>query len=240
MEQGGDSLAAQIRAAKLRAKKPNLPPSGPRQLIPVKTETKPFTDHSGQKGISVYQGQTPSPGAPILPPLWSFQYYVTYGATADSDPGLPEQLLLASLRPLSEGYPIRLDVNFLPDADSEKCMQHYRAEKVARENAGAPLLLNDPYGESGVHFSFLVMIEHEDWEGKGGTTVIFDDDHPDDSMGVILRSGLEWGNMHRNRVVHDKPFVAETLHSLRYETPSWDSGNEKYDERLEQGRSDWD
>jgi hypothetical protein len=223
----------------LRAKNTTITPSFPSLLGLVGTASTTFTDYNGQKAVSAYWGRAPSSGAPFLPSLWSFQFYVVFGATADSDRGLPEQLLAAPARSMHDRYPIRLDVNFLPSADPERCMDHYRAEKAARQKAGAPLLVTDPYGEAGVNFSFLVMIEHADWESMGATTVVFDDDDPDEPGKVLMSHGLEWGNLSRNRGINDKLFVGETLHSLKYETPAWDLGNELYDEMLEQGRSDW-
>jgi hypothetical protein len=209
------------------------------------TVSATFIDHAGQKAVSAYWGRAPSPGAPILPPLWSFQFYVTYGATADSDPDLPKQLLAVSMRATIDVCPIRLDVNFLPGADPERCMQHYRDEKAARVQAGAPLLVTDPYQEYS-KFSFLVMIEHAEWEFLGGTTVVFDGDEPDDpehpeqTRKETVDRNVEWGDASNPNVRPSaKAPLGQTMHYLG-STPAWDEGNELYERQLEQGRSSWD
>jgi hypothetical protein len=235
MEPDEESRPAHLR----KAKNTSLPPAFPGQLGLVGTATTPFTDHSGQKAMSVYWGRAPSSGAPILPPLWSFQFYVTFGATADSDPSLPEKLLTASTKARSDTFPIRLDINYLPGADSEKCMGHYRAEKAARLEAGAPLLVTDPYSEYGANFSFLVIVEHADWMTKGGTTILFDNDDPEGSREPVINSDSEWGDVSQQSAMSSKRSIGESLYSLRGWTPTWESGNELYDEKLEQGRSDW-
>jgi hypothetical protein len=226
----------------VRAKDTTAAPKPLKQilLVPEKANLKPFTDHRGQKGVSAYWGRPLSPGAPVLPPLWSFQFYVTFGATADSDPDLPAQICEATLRSISDRYPMRLDFNFLPDADPEKCMEHYCAETAARQEAGARLLVTDPHGDAGVLFSFLLMIEHADWESKGATTVSFNQRGPDGPGRVEVIRGFEWGNKSNSHDDNDKEFVGQVLHSLRGGTDAWNEGLDLYDEKLAQGRSDWD
>jgi hypothetical protein len=204
-------------------------------LDPVRVASTPFTDHNGQKGVFAYTGKAPSLGGPMLPPLWSFQFYITFGALADSDPSLPEKLLWACRRSMVEGYPLRLDVNFLPGADPERCMEHYRAEKVARQEAGAPLPVTNPYGQSFGTLSFLVLIEHADWESKGATTVSFDFSDEESGEPYIKRD-IMWGDYSPPPF---EQYLGQVLHSLTYATPGRDESNDLYDARLEQGRSDW-
>lgn len=211
--------------------------------IAAQTAFATFFDHNGQKAISAYWGRRPYPDEPVLPPLWSFQFYITFGPVADSDLILPRQLLEKAMRPGTDNdlVPLRLDINFLPGAVPVECMEHYRAEKAARLAAGTRLLLTDPYEEYS-KFSFLFIIEHAEWETMGATTVLFDNldlDDPDDSdqrREVQIERNVKWtGDM---QDASRKPFLGETIRSLRM-TPAWDGGEEKYSQKLAEGRSDW-
>ncbi|KAK5157865.1 hypothetical protein LTS14_003787 [Recurvomyces mirabilis] len=163
--------------------------------------TASFTDQSGCTAISAYYGKRPRAGAAILPPNWSFQVYVTYGAIAQPALDLPERLLTAIKAPVLDSYPLRLDVRFAPSASVETCVEHYRADKAARLEAGAPLQVLDHYQESYTKLSVFVQIEHEDWKAKGAAVVSFDmtsglDDEGDSPQTSIQRD-VQWGDLRR-------------------------------------------
>ena len=97
----------------------------PRQLLfnpPQRIASTTFTDHTGKSVTSAYYGNSPHSRAPNLPPIWSFHYYVTFGATAKTAFTLPEDLVEATKRPLSEVLPFRLDIYFLAGANTENCI----------------------------------------------------------------------------------------------------------------------
>lgn len=87
---------------------------------------------------------------------------------------LAEQLLTAARKPMVHVYPIRINVNFLPGANIEDCMAHYRTEKAARVAPEAPLKVTDLYNDWLSRFSLFVHTPDSDWEEQGATIVAFD------------------------------------------------------------------
>ncbi|GAB7323579.1 hypothetical protein MBLNU13_g07076t2 [Cladosporium sp. NU13] len=133
----------------------------PRRSIinpPQRIASTSFTDHTGKSAISAYYGDSPQPGAPILPPIWSFHYYVTYGVTAETAYTLPQGLVKATKKPLSEVPPFRLDIYFLPGGSIDNCTQHYRNEKASRQHISPPRNFIDPYSDAYGQFKFFVQI----------------------------------------------------------------------------------
>lgn len=101
----------------------------------MKTHVLPFTDHTGEEALMVFEGRETCP----LPLLYSFAMYFTHkGVNADNVQ--PNELLDAIRRgtPL-QNYPcpFRLEMYFLPApseeaASDENCIAHYREEKRRR------------------------------------------------------------------------------------------------------------
>ncbi|CAJ2502344.1 Uu.00g097380.m01.CDS01 [Anthostomella pinea] len=195
----------------------------PEKSIVNPLQGPPFTDHTGRRAISAYWGKRPRADAPILPPQWSFQFYVTSGATTDSAPELPERLLAATRKPVLDSYPIRLDVIFMPGADTNELL--------------------DAYHEGRAHFNLLVQVEAEDWEIVGATVVSFDlksDYHDEAEPSTNIERNVQWGDLKAasGRGVAETRFVGELLHDTAGASGQ-DEMNNAYYEKLEQGRSDW-
>ncbi|KAI0523941.1 hypothetical protein F5B22DRAFT_592578 [Xylaria bambusicola] len=101
------------------------------RIYMIKTHVIPYEDHKNSRALMVFQGRESCP----LPPLYSVAIYFTH-PNASPETVSPEELLDAIQRdtPL-ESRRIRLDLFFLPSATSteqERCITHYRAEKLAR------------------------------------------------------------------------------------------------------------
>lgn len=210
----------------------------PRQSLinpPQTIASTSFTDHMGNRAISAYYGDSPHPGAPILPPQWSFHYYVTFGATAETISTLPEDLVKATRAPVFDAYPIRLDVYFLPGASTEACMSHYRGEKATRTSESPPKNFIDPYHSPYSQCNVLVQIDSADWQTTGATYVIFDatsqDDDDDEPPSTYIHRNVAWDDQSGNS-------LGNRLHRMAGGGGQNDM-NDAYYERLSDGHSDW-
>jgi hypothetical protein len=196
-----------------------------------------FTDHTGKSATSAWYGDSSQPGAPILPPIWSFHYYVTFGATAETASTLPQDLVKATKRPLSEVPPFRLDIYFLPGASTENCTQHYRHEKASRQHASPPRNFIDPYSNAYSQFKIFVQIEAADWEEAGATLVFFEITSRYDDEGTPPSTHID-----RNRPWGDQEdFVNSVGASLKQIAGDIgrDDMTEAYENRLSGGHYDW-
>jgi len=216
----------------------------PRQSLlnpPQTIASTPFTDHTGNRATSAYYGHSPRPGAPVLPPLWSFHYYITFGAKAaeetasSSSPSssLPEALVKATKNPLLEPHPFRLDIYFLPGASAEACMTHYRAERTSRLSAPPPRNFIDSYRDPYSAFSMLVQVESPDWETEGATLALFDMTSRYDGEGEQPST-----NVDRNVPWGGDESVGIRLQRMAGGTRR-DEMTNAYEERLREGHSDW-
>ncbi|KAI0014497.1 hypothetical protein F4779DRAFT_560130 [Xylariaceae sp. FL0662B] len=102
----------------------------PRYVISQHT----FTDCDSQPALSVYRGILPrsevgdDSSSKILPPLFSFQAYVTYGATLASAPEeLGRKFLAHALADMQDSDLVRLDIYFCPDTLPTDIVRLYRA-----------------------------------------------------------------------------------------------------------------
>jgi hypothetical protein len=170
-------------------------------------------DHEGHPAISAYWGSQPRPGTPILPPIWSYHYYITFGATAETAPTLPEALVLATMKPISGVMPFRLDVYFLPGASTNACIKHYCGEKASRKTALPPNNFFHSYSDPYSTFNLFVQIGAADWESKEATMVTFDrDSAPADGDAPIeanIQRNLLWGDLN-----HPQDTVGNELQDL--------------------------
>lgn len=83
----------------------------------------PFVDHTSTEGISAYIGNRLASASgsdnKVLPPLFSFQVYVTYGPTMAHAPSpMISDFVSRAMAEMNNydqfGYPIRFDFHFLP------------------------------------------------------------------------------------------------------------------------------
>ena len=107
--------------------------------VTVKRHIVPFTDHTGKTAYMVFQNIIEIP----LPALFSFPIYFTHPNTS------MEQVDMAGLhKELTTAYKdfdIRLDMYYLPGADQDDCINHYRSEKSVRGSYKAQLRMFRAY-----------------------------------------------------------------------------------------------
>lgn len=220
---------------------PEIHPRAPRESLinpPQNIASSPFTDHKHNLATSAYYGRSPHPGSPILPPQWSFHYYITSGTTAETTSTLPDDLVKATKNPVSGPYPFRIDIYFLPGASTKDCVEHYRGEKAARLSAPPPRNFIDPYCDAYSQFSVLVQIGEVEWEMAGATFVVFDcapeedDEEPEEPEMYVTRN-VPWGDL--------EDFVDSVGYCLHHMAPAMgrDEMTDVYEERLRGGFSDW-
>lgn len=217
------------------------PPRAPRDSLinpPQRIASTLFTDHRNNHATSAYYGRSPHPGAPILPPQWSFHYYVTSGATAKTASTLPEALVKATKKPVSGPCPFRIDIYFLPGNSTEACVEHYRGEKAARLSAPPPRNFIDPYCDAYSEFSVLVQIEKTNWEAAGATFVVFDcapekGEEGEEEPEMHVTRNVPWGDL--------GDFVDSVGYCLHHMAPAMgrDEMTDIYEERLRGGHSEW-
>ena len=198
------------------------------------TAVTPFTDHDGQQAVSAYWGKPPQANAPILPPQWSFQVYVTFGTSVDLSTALAERLLIAFRGSGRGSHPVRLDIYFMPGADTKQCKDHYRAERAARQPHSESHHFVDPYTEGRSHMKLLVQVDAAEWRTVGATIAMFDQisDYDDDDEPLRSRTiqAVPWSGPGET--------VGTLLHSMAAGTGQ-DELNDAYHQRLSGGHSRW-
>lgn len=106
---------------------------GKRRPIPLQFNSLPFRDHSGNTAYMAFYSYRNYP----LSRLFVFAIYFTHpDASPDhvDQKGLLNALMNGSTR-------FRLELFFLPGADEEDCMKHYRGEKEVRGDYHAQITI---------------------------------------------------------------------------------------------------
>lgn len=143
---------------------------------PRKTSTHclALKDHKAAECISVF---SVAESDPPLPPLFSFQTYVTF--STDPDIAHRQDLCVKIFNAFTHNPNLpsrpcwRLDVHFLPRATKDVCLAHYRANEPVRREQPVRVMKRYKYGSvpaGGV----LVLVDCEEWEEKGVGVVCFD------------------------------------------------------------------
>ena len=171
-------------------------------------EQRSFIDHTGNYGLSIFRGYvrkdrdehppiysnfTPETNhspltavtdseKPLLSP-WSWQVYITYGATAEDCDYLPFEFYKSIIEQFStdsHSY-FRFDFLFLPGAGNVACIRHYRGEKRFRN--GGELALVPTYGshktawqrnQNWQPLNILIVLDRRDWKAEGVYCLQFD------------------------------------------------------------------
>ncbi|KAK8238673.1 hypothetical protein HDK77DRAFT_511617 [Phyllosticta capitalensis] len=141
-----------------------------------------FRDGDGYPSLSVWCGRT------SLPPLFSFQVYVTYDvseAQKSELEALAKQLHQSLLPGDLDASVIRLDLHFLgPDVSTAACVAHYQRAKQASEDDPS-LRIVPSYVSAGYHsyHSFFFKLLGPEWQREDASlmSVSFDSACPDES-----------------------------------------------------------
>ncbi|KUI62257.1 hypothetical protein VP1G_09392 [Cytospora mali] len=187
----------------------------------------PFIDHTSTEGLSAYIGRrlassVPSSDTRVLPPLFSFQVYITYGSTlADAPSPLICDYASRAMAEMNKNdqfeYPIRFDFHFLPGRDVNGIISHYRAEGSVGGRKALIWLLFDPPAE----YLQAFPEQREAILGNG----VSDD-------GVLVTSGVsvqqgEWNSL------------SVRLRTLAESNDRWTELKNQYDEAVLRGRTEW-
>ncbi|KAG4435145.1 hypothetical protein IFR05_009377 [Cadophora sp. M221] len=147
---------------------------GGRGPIRTKIHTITYQSSHSTEYISVFKSPTDKP---TLPPLFSFQIYVTI-AVPDSQKeklcvDLYETITLKQDKPSVPTW--RFDVHFLPGSSKDECITHYRLDKEARKEV--PLCVMSSYKDESVTTGgVFVLVDQEHWEENGVGFLYFDRD----------------------------------------------------------------
>ncbi|KAK8238674.1 hypothetical protein HDK77DRAFT_483309 [Phyllosticta capitalensis] len=147
----------------------------PRRTYPWYTH---FEDLNGRPTLSLWW----DPSHPNLPPLFSFQVYVTHEASpvqnADRE-ALARELYDAILG--NKGHDKRVDVHFLrPGESTSDCVESHRALVKAKHTTLAQAVIPSYEDAAPWHCrSFIYVLSNSNWKEAGLTGVYFDHNEPE-------------------------------------------------------------
>ncbi|KAK8229402.1 hypothetical protein HDK90DRAFT_558158 [Phyllosticta capitalensis] len=139
-----------------------------------------FRDHDGRPAVSTWCGRC------SLPPLFSFQLYVTYDVSEaeTSDLETLAKELHSTLLDCNVN-PIRFDLHFLrPDASTEDCVAHYNYVKQSPpEDPSMRVVPSYVAADYSRHHAFFIKVSSPDWQrdATGLSRVFFE---PAGSCGI--------------------------------------------------------
>ncbi|KAL1387428.1 hypothetical protein HDK64DRAFT_254861 [Phyllosticta capitalensis] len=125
-------------------------------------------DHDDHLILSVWRGRC------SLPPLYSFQFYITYDISGSENSeleALAKRIHQKILAPDMAPKPLRFDIHFLgAQATTEHCIENYRQVKQALpDDPSARIVPSYECGDFCGYHSYLFKIPDPEWErGKVG------------------------------------------------------------------------
>lgn len=209
----------------------------------------PFVDHASAQGISAYVGRRLASASEsdnkVLPPLFSFQVYVTYGPTLENAPSsLAPGFVARAMSEMNKNdqfkYPIRFDFHFTPGKDVNDVINHYRAEGKA---------LPDYSKRPGDSFrGFAILLAKESWATDGVDLLLFDppskhlQDPPEEREAILGTGVSDDGVLVVNGISvqqGESNSLSIRLRDLAESNQNWSELKNQYDEAVRQGRSEW-
>ncbi|KAK8186922.1 uncharacterized protein BKA78DRAFT_298018 [Phyllosticta capitalensis] len=136
-----------------------------------------YADDNNREALSVWIDHH----QPSLPPLFSFQVYITYDVSSAEDADLEAlaKKLYAGLLCEWGHYAKRLDVHFMrPGASPTDCMERHRALVQAEPNNLADVVIPSYVTESCKYHSIVIIVDSPGWKEEGMTIVAFDCSKP--------------------------------------------------------------
>ncbi|KAH8901212.1 hypothetical protein GQ53DRAFT_4362 [Thozetella sp. PMI_491] len=198
-------------------------------------------DHAGNQAISIYRGLARAPTDRILPPLFSFQVYVTFGGSlADVAPRFINQAL-ADFGPSDV---VRFDMYTLsPGSSTADVVTHYRAEREARR--GQPLDVVESYaGYHGDYVSIAIVIASEAWETVDGVNFVLFDPPPatlerEDRDAILGVGASEDGVLVLPVSLEGYNRWSVRLRDMAEKTNLWFERAARYEEAFDAGQVEW-
>ncbi|TGJ78957.1 hypothetical protein E0Z10_g9799 [Xylaria hypoxylon] len=204
-----------------------------------------FDDCDGSPALSIYRGVVPttpaiegSSAAAVLPPLFSFQVYVTYKVDLVSKrENLAQRFSNIALEEFQDSDLVRFDIYFRPNATNTQILQHYGSEKRALKS----------YATHADGFcGFTIVITSETWE-ENGVHLLFHDPPAQHLSSSEREAILGDGTNEEGVLLVYKPIrqasigssLSLDLRGLAYNTEDWADFDERYRAAIKEGRVQW-
>ncbi|KAI1158004.1 hypothetical protein F5B18DRAFT_123989 [Nemania serpens] len=204
-----------------------------------------FDDCDGNPALSIYRGVVPtapaikgSLPAAVLPPLFSFQVYVTYKVDLVSKrENLAQRFSNIALEEFRDSDLVRFDIYFRPDATNTQILQHYASEKRASKS----------YATHADGFCGLaIVITSETWE-ENGVHLLFHDPQAQHLNSSEREAIFGHGTSEEGVLLVYKPIrqasigssLSLDLRGLAYNTEHWADFDERYRAAIQEGRVHW-
>ncbi|KAI0197988.1 hypothetical protein F4808DRAFT_437310 [Astrocystis sublimbata] len=216
---------------------------GPAPNYAISTVT--FDDCDGIPALSIYRGIVPttpaiegSSATAVLPPLFSFQVYVTYKIDLVSEREiLAQKFFNNALEEFRDSDLVRFDIYFRPNATNTQILQHYASEKRALKS----------YATHADDFcGFAIVITSETWE-ENGVHLLFHDPPAQHLNSSEREAILGDGTSEEGVLLVHKPIcqaaircsLSLDLRGLAENTEDWADFDERYRAAIEEGRVQW-
>ena len=217
-----------------------------------------FTDHASSPSLCVYRGNAPANSTPVLPPLFNFSVYVTYGVTLESAPSDLATRILRAIHGSNQPEKVRCDIYFLPGASVQAMVTHYRGERAAAVERNGPDRVGVPHGplpdythNTNWSKGFALVLDSADWEGEAGVRMLrfeppkemMEEEDREERWAMLGDTDAEGVNLSKGMQVWDEERVTSnalgpSLAGFFVLEWSWDI-EERYQQALQEGRSSW-
>ncbi|KAI8630385.1 hypothetical protein F5Y19DRAFT_61055 [Xylariaceae sp. FL1651] len=198
-----------------------------------------FIDCHSHPAVSVFRGIQPSESdgntlSGILPPLFSFPVYVTYGATLATVPqSFPQRFLECALYDMIDSDVVRFDIYFHPGSSLADIVRHYTAENRAQGSYAT---------DANVFRGVAVILTTESWEADGPELLFFDP--PPNFLESTDRENILGGGVTengfllvRNVALGGPEGLSIKLRLLAENNPNWTDLDEQYRAAVETEQS---
>ncbi|KAI0965284.1 hypothetical protein F4678DRAFT_336142 [Xylaria arbuscula] len=210
-----------------------------------------FDDCDSKSALSIYRGISPrtpasqdSSATTVLPPLFSFQVYVTYNVDLTEErENLARRLFEYALEDFYDDDLVRLDIYFHPGASNADILRHYVTEKRA---------VNSYATEGSLFRRFAIVVASDQWE-QHGVTLLYHDPPADylhsseSERAVIFGDDIAHEITDEGLLLVQQPIRDESigmslsggLHMFACGTADYDNYEETYREAIKEGRTEW-
>jgi hypothetical protein len=200
-----------------------------------------FTDCDSHPAVSVFRGISSSGSdgdtiSKILSPLFSFQVYITYGATLATAPeSFALKFLEHALADMNDSDLVRFDLYFHPGSSPVDIVRHYNTEKKA---------LGSYATDANAFRGVAIILTSERWEAEGVQLLFFDPPtnllESKDREEILGKGVTEDGLLLvRNVAPEGSEGLSIKLRLLAENTRNWTDLDEQYRDAVERGQTEW-
>ncbi|KAI1290483.1 hypothetical protein F5Y03DRAFT_63397 [Xylaria venustula] len=210
-----------------------------------------FDDCDSKPALSIYRGISPrtpasqdSSATTVLPPLFSFQVYVTYNVEfMEERENLARRLFECLVEQFYDDDLVRFDIYFHHGASSADILQHYATEKRA---------VNSYATDGSLFRRFAIVVASDQWEQHGVTLLYHDPpaeylNSSESERAVIFGEDVAHEITDEGLLLVQRPIRDEStgmslsggLHMFACSTANYDQYDETYREAIKEGRTEW-